>query len=71
MIESILAEHDRPKRGPKRIDQRAALDAVIFRLRSGCQWNRPPKEYPDDSSVHRLHHASIRVAFRKTLWRAS
>ena len=53
LIEPLLAEHDPPKRGPKRIDQRAALDAIIFRLRSGCQWNRLPKEHPDDSSVHR------------------
>jgi transposase len=40
-IEPILKEHDPPKKtGRSRIDQRAALDAIIFRLRSGCQWNR-------------------------------
>ena len=39
MVEPILAEHDPPKRGTKRIDQRRALDAAIFRMRSGCQWN--------------------------------
>jgi putative transposase len=39
--------------GRKRIDTRAALDAIIFRLRSGCQWNHLPNEFPDDSSVHR------------------
>ncbi|WP_442939900.1 IS5 family transposase [Nostoc sp.] len=39
--------------GRKRIDARAALDAIIFRLRSGCQWNQLPSEFPDDSSVHR------------------
>ena len=53
-IEPILREHDPPKgTGRKRIDQRAALDAILFRLRSGCQWNQLPKEFPDDSSVHR------------------
>jgi putative transposase len=53
-IEPILAELDPPKRtGRKRIDRRAALDAIIFRLRSGCQWNQLPKVFPDDSSVHR------------------
>ena len=31
VIEPILAERDPLKRGPKRIDQRAPLDAVIFR----------------------------------------
>ncbi len=54
LIRPILAEHDPPQRlGRKRIDQRAALDALIFRLRSGCQWNHLPKDFPDDSSVHR------------------
>jgi putative transposase len=54
MAEAVLAEYDPPARkGPNRVDQRAVLDAVIFRLRTGCQWNRLPKEYPDDSTVHR------------------
>ena len=32
---------------------RAALDAIIVRLRTGCQWNQLPSSFPDDSSVHR------------------
>src|SRR5215217_7119499 len=49
-IEPILAQRDPPKStGRRRIDQRAALDAIIFRLRTGCQWNHLPKEFPDDS----------------------
>lgn len=40
VIEPILKEHDAPKKcGQPRIDQREALDAIIFRMRSGCQWN--------------------------------
>jgi hypothetical protein len=47
-IDPILAEHDPPKRtGRPRADRRAVLDAIIFRLRTGCQWNRIPKELPD------------------------
>jgi transposase len=47
VIEQVLAELDPPARtGRKRIDARSALDAIIFRLRSGCQWNRLPKESP-------------------------
>ena len=54
MIEPVLARYDPPARkGPARTDQRASMDAVIFRLRTGCQWNRLPAEYPDDSTVHR------------------
>src|SRR5215216_4274611 len=53
-IEPILVEHDPPNRtGRPRTDRRAVLDAVIVRLRTGCQWNRIPKEFPDDSTVHR------------------
>ena len=39
--------------GRPRIDLRAALNGIIFRLRSGCQWNRLPDRFGDDSSVHR------------------
>src|SRR5215204_5393225 len=54
IIEPILEKHDPPKStGRPRIGRREALDAIIFRMRSGCQWNRLPKEFPDDSSVHR------------------
>lgn len=53
-LKPILDEHDPPHyTGRKRIDARAALDAIIFRLRSGCQWNQLPAEFPDHSSVHR------------------
>ena len=52
-IEPILAEHDPPKRiGRPHADRQAVLGAVIFRLRTGCQWNRMPKEFADDSTVH-------------------
>jgi putative transposase len=50
----VLAEDDPPAhKGPERVDQRAVMDAVIVLLRTGCQWNRLPREYPDDSTVHR------------------
>lgn len=53
-IRPILTQLDPPKpRGRPRIDPRAALDAIIFRMRSGCQWNQLPESFPDDSSVHR------------------
>ena len=55
-VRPILDRYDPPRRlGRKRIDQRAALDAIVYRLRSGCRWNHLPKEFPDDSSVHRTY----------------
>ena len=53
-VAPVLAELDPPKRtGRPRIDPRAALDAIIYRMRSGVQWNQLPREFPSDSSVHR------------------
>ena len=67
-VEPILAELDPPKQGPARIDQRAALDAMIFRVRSGCQWNRLPEAYPDDSSVHRTMQRWIGLGVLERIW---
>jgi transposase len=69
-IEPILQEHDPPKStGRPRVDQRAALDAIIFRMRSGCQWNRlPTGEFPDDSSVHRTFQRWIEKGVLDLIW---
>ena len=54
LIGPIILEADPPKvRGRKRADPRQMLNGIIFRLRSGCQWNRLPKELGDDSTIHR------------------
>ena len=53
-VAPVLAERAPPKgTGRTRIDQRAAVGAILVRLRSGCRWTQLPKEFPDDSSVHR------------------
>jgi len=70
-IEPILAEYDPPKRvGRKRIDQRRALDAIIYRLRSGVQWNQLPKEFGDDSSVHRTLQRWVELGVFERIWAA-
>ena len=69
IIEPILNEHDPPKStGRPRVDQRAALDAIIFRMRSGCQWNRLPQEFPDDSSVHRTFQRWVELGVLDLIW---
>ena len=68
-IKPLLEEYDPPKlTGRKRIDARSALDAILFRLRSGCQWNQMPQEFPDDSSVHRTFQRWIRLGLFDHLW---
>lgn len=69
IIQPILSELDPPARtGRKRIDQRAALDGIIYQMRTGCQWNVLPKEFGDDSSVHRTFQRWIRKGVLERIW---
>jgi putative transposase len=53
-IEPTLRRLDPPKKtGRKRIDQRRALNGMIYQLRTGCQWNALPREFGSDRSIHR------------------
>ncbi len=71
VIAPILAEMDPPKaKGRPRVNARATLDAVIFRLRSGCQWNQLPERFPDDSSVHRTFQRWVRIGVFARIWGA-
>jgi putative transposase len=68
-VSPIIAELDPPKQtGRKRIDAREALDAIIFRMRSGCQWNHLPSDFPDDSSVHRTFQRWVEVEVFERMW---
>lgn len=68
-VETILAEFDPPARfGPDRIDQRKALDGVIYRMRSGIQWNQLPREFGDDASVHRTFQRWVKRDVIPRLW---
>jgi transposase len=54
-LRPIIDQHDPQTLGRKRIDPRAALDAIIYQMVTGCAWNRLPDTFPDDSSVHRTY----------------
>ena len=70
-VEAVLAELDPPAAtGRGRIDQRGAFDAVIYRMRTGVQWNRLPEEYPDDASVHRTFQRWVERGVLRRLWAA-
>ena len=57
-IQALLTQYDPPcKTGRKRIDARLALNGIIYRARTGCQWNQLPKEFGDDASIHRTLQA--------------
>jgi putative transposase len=68
-IAPILAQYDPPKTtGRRRMDQRLALDGIIYRMRSGCQWNYLPKELGDDSSIHRTFQRWERLDIFDLIW---
>lgn len=69
MIAGVLEEVDPPHQGHRsRVDQRKALDGMIYRLRSGCQWNALPKEFGDDSSVHRTQQRWAQRGVFDRIW---
>jgi transposase len=68
-VEQVLAELDPPANfGPDRIDQRKALNGVIYRMRSGVQWNHLPREFGDDASIHRTFQRWVKRGVIGRLW---
>ena len=69
IVKAILAELDPPApTGRRRVDQRMALNGIIYQMRTGCQWNALPKEFGDDSSVHRTFQRWIRKGVLDRIW---
>lgn len=53
---------DPPKpTGRKRAEPCFLRDAILFRLRTGCQWNQLPKELADDSTAHRTFQRWVQL----------
>jgi transposase len=52
-LEAILSEKYPPARtGRPRGCLRRVLDGIVYRLRSGVQWNQLPREFGSDTTVH-------------------
>jgi len=66
---TILDELDPPAAtGRPRTAQREALNGIIYRMRSGVQWNQLPARFGDDSSVHRTMQRWIAKGVFERLW---
>lgn len=59
----------RPGGGRKPIEPRRVFEAIVYVLRTGCQWKALPKEYGSASSVHKYFLAWKRSAVFLKLWR--
>lgn len=70
-IEPILARRYPPARtGRPRADLRLMLDAIIFRMRSGCQWNQLPERFGPSSTVHGWFQRFVSDAALEEIWAA-
>lgn len=69
IVAPLVMELDPPAAtGRPRTNLRDALDGIIFVLRTGCQWNVLPKEFGDDSSVHRTMQRWVERGVLKAIW---
>ena len=69
MIEPILADLDPPHKGHRpRMNQRKALNGVLYHLRTGCQWRALPEEFGNDASVHRTMQRWIERGVLDRVW---
>jgi len=68
-IQPVIAQMDPPKKtGRKRADPRKILDGLIFRMRTGCQWNQLPERFGDDSTVHRTFQRWLERGVLDAIW---
>lgn len=69
LIQTILDEQYPAKpKGHRRVDLRRVLNGIIFRLRTGCQWNQLPKPFGDDSTVHRHFQRWCQQGLFERIW---
>lgn len=69
IVSKVLATYDpAPKMGRPRVDQRKALNGVIFRMRTGCQWNYLPEKFGTDTSIYRAFRRWEKLGILDILW---
>ena len=69
IIKILLDEYDPPaSTGRPRDDRRPVINAIIHRFRSGCQWNRLPREFGDDSKIHRVFQHWVKLGIFAKIW---
>lgn len=57
--------------GRKHMDRRRVFEAIVFVLRTGCQWKAlPKKQFGSSSSIHAYFQKWARAGFFEALWRA-
>lgn len=68
-IAPVILEMDPPKEtGRPRTNPRNVIDAIIFHIRTGCQWNHIPRVYGDDATIHRTFQHWVELGLLERIW---
>jgi putative transposase len=54
--------------GRPRADLRLMLDGIIFRMRTGCQWNQMPERFGPDSTLHDWFQRFVADGVLEEIW---
>jgi len=69
IISSVLQQAYPPNKvGRGRVCFRRVLNGVIYRMRTGTQWNWLPKEFGDDSTLHRWFQRWCKDQVMAKIW---
>src|SRR5487761_663574 len=60
----------RPGGGRKSMPPRKIFCAIVYVLRTGCQWQALPKEFGSASAIHKHFQQWRRAGFFLALWRS-
>ena len=70
-IEPILQQrYPRARTGRPRADLRRVLDGIIYRMRTGVQWNQLPRRFGADSTVHGWFQRFVKDDVLLEIWGA-
>jgi len=65
---AIPEEPPKPKGGRPRMDNRQALDAICYVLRTGCQWKALPRSLGASSTVHDRYQEWAEQGVFERMW---
>jgi putative transposase len=65
---AIPPEPPKPKGGRPRMEERKALDAIFYLLRTGCQWKALPRCLGASSTVHERYQQWVEQGVFERIW---
>ena len=69
MTQALLDErYPATRRGHRRVDLRRVLNGILFRLRTGCQWNQLPTQFGDASPGPRHFQPGCQQGLFARIW---